>query len=80
MSDTTVVLFKDKERGCCDLGLLIPDYRIVVCFHCGNILTPEDVEILYDFKGVAYLEQAVASGGFYDELPDELQTLYTGEK
>ena len=80
MSDTTVVLFKDKESGCCDLGLLIPDYRIVVCFHCGTILTSEDVEILYDFKGVAYLEQAVASGGFYDELPDELQTLYTGAK
>ena len=80
MSDTTVVLFKDKESGCCDLGLLIPDYGIVVCFDCGAILAPEDVEILYDFKGVAYLEQAVAAGGFYDELPDELQTLYTGAK
>ena len=80
MSDTTVVLFKDKESGCCDLGLLIPDYGIVVCFHCGAILTSEGVEILYDFEGVAYLEQAIASGGFYDELPDELQTLYTGAK
>ena len=80
MSDTTVVLFKDKKSGCCDLGLLIPDYGIIICFDCGAILAPEDVEILYDFKGVAYLEQAVASGGFYDELPDELQTLYTGAK
>ena len=80
MSDITVVLFKDKESGCCDLGLLIPDYGIIVCFHCGAIFAPKDVEILYDFEGVAYLEQAVASGGFYDELPDELQTLYTGAK
>ena len=80
MSDTTVVLFKDKESGCCDLGLLIPDYGIVVCFHCGAIFTSKDVEILYDFEGVACLEQSVASGGFYDELPDELQTLYTGAK
>ena len=80
MSDTTVVLFKDKESDCCDLGLLIPDYGIVVCFDCGAILAPEDVEILYDFKGVTYLEQAVAAGGFYDELPDELQALYTGAK
>ena len=80
MNDITVVLFKDKESGCCDLGLLIPNYGIIVCFGCGAILASEDVEILYDFKGVAYLEQAVASGGFYDELPDELQTLYTGAK
>lgn len=80
MSDTTVILFKDKESGCCDLGLLIPDYGIVVCLDCGAILAPEDVEILYDFKGVAYLEQAVASGGFYDELPDNLKALYTGAK
>lgn len=80
MSDPTVVLFKDKKSICCDLGLLIPDYGIIVCFGCGAILAPEEVEILYDFKGVACLEQVVASGGFYDELPDELQTLYTGEK
>lgn len=80
MSDTTVVLFKDSESGSCDLGLLIPDYGIIVCLECGAILAPEDVKILYDFKGVAYLEQAVASGGFYDELPDELKSLYTGAK
>ena len=80
MSDITVVLFKDKESGCCDLGLLIPNYGIIVCFGCGAILASEDVEILYDFKGVACLEQAVAAGGFYDELPDELQMLYTGAK
>ena len=80
MSGTTVVLFKDKEIGCCDLGLLIPYCGIIVCFDCGGILALEDVEILYDFKGVDYLEQAVASGGFYDKLPDELQTLYTGAK
>ena len=80
MSGTTVVLFKDKEIGCCDLGLLIPYYGIIVCFDCGGIFALEDVEILYDFKGVDYLEQAVASGGFYDKLPDELQTLYTGAK
>ena len=76
--NTSVVLFKDGE-GNVDFGLLIPDYGIV-CLCCGAILAPEDVEILYDFEGVAYLEQAVAAGGFYDELPDELQTLYTGEK
>lgn len=80
MSDTTVVLFKDNESDACDLGLLIPDYGIIVCLECGAILAPEDVEILYDFKGVAYLEQAVASGGFYDELPDELKLLYNGAK
>ena len=80
MSDTTVVLFKDNESGSCDLGLLIPDYGIIVCLECGAILAPEDVEILYDFKGVAYLEQAVASGCFYDELPDNLKALYTGAK
>lgn len=80
MSDTTVVLFRDKETDCCDLGLLIPDYGIMVCLECGAILAPEDVEILHDFKGIAYLEQAVASGGFYDELPDELKPLYTGAK
>lgn len=80
MIDTTVVLFKDNENDTCDLGLLIPDYGIIVCLECGAVLVPEDVEILYDFKGVAYLEQAVASGGFYDKLPDELKSLYTGAK
>ena len=77
--NTSVVLFKDEE-GNVDFGLLIPYYGIIVCFDCGGILAPKDVEILYDFKGVDYLEQAVASGGFYDKLPDELQTLYTGAK
>ena len=76
--NTSVVLFKDEE-GNVDFGLSIPDYGIV-CLCCGSVLDFNDVEILHDFNDVHYLEQAVASGGFYDELPDELQTLYTGEK
>ena len=76
--NTSVVLFKDEE-GNVDFGLLIPDYGIVwLC--CGSVLDFDDVEILHDFNNVNYLEQAVASGGFYDELPDELQTLYAGAK
>lgn len=59
---TSVVLFKDKAYNV-DFGLLIPDYGIL-CLCCGIVFNFDDVEILYDFKGVAYLEQAVASGGF----------------
>lgn len=76
--NTSIVLFKDEE-GNVDFGLLIPDYEIV-CLCCGGVLDFDDVEILHGFNDVHYLEQAVASGGFYDELPDELQTLYTGAK
>lgn len=76
--NTSVVLFKDEE-GNVDFGLLIPDYGIV-CLCCGGVLDFDDVEILYDFGDVKYLEQAVAAGGFYDDLPDELKPLYTGEK
>lgn len=76
---TTIVLFRDEE-GNVDFGLLLPAHQEIICFCCGAVLDPEDVEILHDFGGVAYLEQAVASGGFYDELPDELKPIYTGEK
>lgn len=75
---TSVVLFKDKAYNV-DFGLLIPDYG-VLCLCCGIVFNFDDVEILYDFTDVHYLEQAVASGGFYDELPDNLKALYTGAK
>lgn len=58
---------------------MIPDYGII-CFECAGLVDFDDAEILYDFGDVRYLEQAVASGGFYDDLPDELKPLYTGEK
>lgn len=76
--NASVVLFKDEE-GNVDFGLLIPDYGII-CLCCGSLFDFDDVEILYDFNDVHYLEQAVASGGFYDELPDNLKALYTGAK
>ena len=76
--ETSVVLFKDEADNV-DFGLLIPDYG-VLCLCCGIVLNFDDVEILYDFTDVHYLEQAVASGGFYDELPDNLKALYTGAK
>lgn len=76
---STVVLFKDKE-GNVDFGLQLPGGEAVVCFCCGSILALEDIEILYDFNHVECLEEIVASGGFYDELPDELKPLYTGAK
>ena len=76
---TTVVLFRDAE-GNVDFGLLLPAHQEIICLCCGAVLDPEDVEILHDFDGVACLEQAVASGGFYDELPDELKPIYTGGK
>lgn len=75
---TSVVLFKDKAYNV-DFGLLIPDYG-VLCLCCGIVFDFDNVEILYDFNDVLYLEQAVASGGFYDELPDNLKALYTGAK
>lgn len=74
----SVVLFKDEE-GNCDFGLMIPDYGIV-CFECGGLFDFDDVEILYNFGDVKFLEQAVAAGGFYDDLPDELKPLCTGAK
>lgn len=74
----SVVLFKDKAYNV-DFGLLIPNYG-VLCLCCGIIFDFDDVEILYNFNDVHYLEQAVASGGFYDELPDNLKALYTGAK
>ena len=75
---TSVVLFKDKAYNV-DFGLLIPDYGVLsLC--CGIVFDFDDVEILYNFNDVHYLEQAVASGGFYDELPDNLKALYTGAK
>lgn len=52
----------------------------VLCLCCGIVFDFDDIEILYDFNDVHYLEQAVASGGFYDELPDNLKALYTGAK
>lgn len=76
--ETSVVLFKDKAYNV-DFGLLIPDYGIL-CLCCGIVFNFDDVKILYDFTDVHYLEQAVASGGFYDELPDNLKALYTGAK
>lgn len=75
---TSVVLFKDKAYNV-DFGLLIPDYG-VLCLCCGIVFDFGDVEILYNFNDVHYLEQAVASGGFYDKLPDNLKALYTGAK
>lgn len=76
---TTVVLFRDEE-GNVDFGLLLPVRQEIICLECGAVLDPMDVKILYDFDGVACLEQAVAAGGFYDELPDELKPLYIGAK
>jgi len=76
---TTVVLFKDGE-GNVDFGLWLPEHQEIICLECGAVLDSTDVEILHDFDGIAYLEQAVAAGGFYDELPDELKSLYTGAK
>lgn len=76
---TTVVLFRDEE-GNADFGLWLPAHQEIICLCCGGVLDPEEVEILHDFNGVECLEQAVASGGFYDELPDELKPLYTGAK
>lgn len=73
-----LVLFYLKIKHI-DFGLLIPDYG-VLCLCCGIVFDFDDVEILYNFNDVHYLEQAVASGGFYDELPDNLKALYTGAK
>lgn len=52
--ETSVVLFKDKAYNV-DFGLLIPDYGIL-CLCCGIVFNFDDVEILYDFTDVHYLE------------------------
>lgn len=77
--NTSVVLFKDEE-GNVDFGLSIPDHGIVVCLCYGSLFDFDDVEILYDFNNVHYLEQAVESCGFYDKLPDNLKDLYISAK
>lgn len=76
--NTSVVLFKDEE-GNVDFGLLLPDHGIV-CLCCGSLFNFDDVEILYDFNNVHYLEQACESSGFYDKLPDNLKDLYISAK
>lgn len=77
--EASVVLFRDEE-GNVDFGLLTADGKTIICFCCGSIFEREDVEILWDFDTIECLEEAVAAGGFYDELPDELKPLYTGPK
>lgn len=75
----SVVLFRDEE-GTTNFGLLTAGGENIICFCCGGIFDREDVDILWDFNTTECLEEAVAAGGFYDELPDELKPLYTGAK